>query len=270
MVVLGGTATSAVRLPRQIGIIAAFGAAYFLVRGATDAAYGEAVDNADTLVEFEKSVGMYAEPEMQRAALDVPGLSNVLNWIYIWGHWPVIIGTLIWLARGHPEIYRRTRNAMLLSGGIGLLVFVSFPVAPPRLADLGMLDTVSDQSHAYRVLQPAIFTNQYAALPSLHVGWNLLMGIAIVFAARSVAGKVFGVVMPVTMVSAVVLTANHYIVDAVAGALLTVTCWMVFRPGRPKQGPQKWAAQGWSRPVRPRQPVAAVARPSGVGSRNAR
>jgi membrane-associated phospholipid phosphatase len=120
---------------------------------------------------------------------------------------------------------------MLLSGGIGLIVFVSFPVAPPRLADLGMVDTVSVASEAYRVFQPHMFTNQYAALPSLHVGWGLIIGLALFAAARAggrgrlVRGAALG--MPVAMVVAVVLTANHYIVDAVAGAVLTATCWVV-------------------------------------------
>lgn len=224
-----------VRLLHQAGIVAVAVAAYFLVRGATESAAAEALRNARRVVDVELALGLYHEPGLQEALAGSPMVRTVLNWVYIWGHWPVVVVTLVWLARRSPEVFRRTRNAMMVSGGIGLVLFALFPVAPPRLAGLGMADTVSLTSHSYRVLQPAAFTNQYAAMPSLHVGWNLLIGLAIVVTARRVVTRAFGVAMPVAMVLAVVLTANHYIVDALAGAALTMACWyLVLRrpPGR--------------------------------------
>ena len=122
--------------------------------------------------------------------------------------------SLFWLAARHPEVFRRLRNAMLASGALALLVYVNFPVAPPRLSAIGMVDTVTAGSNAYRVLQPTMFTNQYAALPSLHVGWNLLIGLAIFAVARHAWVRALGVAMPIVMTIAVVLTANHYIIDA--------------------------------------------------------
>ncbi len=201
--------------------------AYFLVRGATEGSVREAVNNAGEVMDFERFLRIDVEGSLQSAVAGWPAATTVLNWIYIWGHWPVIAVTLIWLARRHPQVYFRTRNAMLISGALGLVVFISFPVAPPRLAGLGMIDTVSVGSHAYRVLQPAMFTNQYAAMPSLHVGWDLLIGLAIFVAARHAVVRAIGVAMPVAMTAAVVLTANHYIVDAVVGAGLTTVCWVV-------------------------------------------
>ena len=85
-----------------------------------------------------------------------------------------------------------------------------------------MVDTVTEQSEAYRVLQPPAFVNQYAAMPSLHSGWDLLMGMAIVSAASTLALRVVGFAMPVLMAFAVVATANHYIVDVVAGVALAL------------------------------------------------
>jgi hypothetical protein len=218
-----------VGLGRQVGIVTAAVAAYFGVRGATEAATDRALANAATVVDFERSVGLFHEAWLQSTFAGTPAVATFFNWIYIWGHWPVIVATLIWLARSHPAIYFRTRNAMLVSGGIGLAVFTLFPLAPPRLAELGMIDTVTQSSDAYRVLQPTMFTNQYAAMPSLHVGWDLLIGLAILAAARGPLLRALGAAMPVLMVAAVVLTANHYIVDAVAGAALTATCWFVLR-----------------------------------------
>jgi membrane-associated phospholipid phosphatase len=214
-----------VRVGHQIAIIAAAVAAYFGVRGATEAAYGEALHNAHLLVELERLLGVYWEPALQDSLVDSPRVASVLNGIYIYGHWPVIVVSLLWLARRHPAVYYRTRNGMLISGAIGLVLFVSFPVAPPRLAGLGMTDTISVASDAYRVLQPTAFTNQYAAMPSLHVGWDLLIGLGLAAALRRPLLRALAMAMPVAMAVTVVLTANHYLVDAVAGAALTTFCW---------------------------------------------
>lgn len=216
---------SPVRLVPQIAILIGAICVYFGVRGATEGSVSQALANAQRVVDFERFLGIYHEPWLQETFAGSETVKTFFNWIYIWGHWPVIAVTLIWLARRHPAIYLRTRNAMMLSGGVGMIIFAMFPVAPPRLAELGMIDTVTVSSHAYRVLQPPMFTNQYAAVPSLHVGWDLLIGIAIAVAARRLWVRVIGVVMPVAMTAAVVLTANHYLVDAVAGAALTTAAW---------------------------------------------
>jgi hypothetical protein len=231
----GGTrqdAVERVRLLPQVAIMVAAVAAYFLVRGATQAAAAEAVRNAHSVVGLERALGLFHEPGWQASVMSTPFLRTLLNGMYIWGHWPVIAVTLIWLARRHPAVYLRARNTMLLSGGIGLVIFATFPVAPPRLAGLGMSDTVTVGAHAYRVLQPAMFTNQYAAVPSLHVGWDLIMGLAIAAASRHVLLRLIAVVLPVAMVITVLCTANHYLVDAIAGATLTTVCWMLVGPAR--------------------------------------
>jgi len=166
---------------------------------------------------------VYVEPAVQ-AALDADWLVTLMNWVYIWGHWPVIAATLLWLILAHPEGYRVTRNAMLASGAFGLVVFAALPVAPPRLASLGLVDTVTTYSSAYRVLQPQAFVNQYAAMPSLHVGWDLLMGIALITYGRSRFIRLVGIMLPMFMVISVVATANHYLVDAAAGIVLVLLC----------------------------------------------
>jgi membrane-associated phospholipid phosphatase len=111
---------------------------------------------------------------------------------------------------------------MIASGLLGIAIFVSYPVAPPRLAGMGLVDTVTVHSNSYRVLQPPAFVNQYAALPSLHVGWDLLMGIALATAAARPLLRALAALMPLAMVAAVVLTANHYLLDVVAGAAVAL------------------------------------------------
>lgn len=207
---------------REILLVFAGVLVYFGVRGVTVTDAQEALDHALDLVALEKTLGLYVEPSLQTLVLGSDWLVDVMNWVYIWGHWPVIGVVLLWLFFAHPAGYRRTRNAMLISGGVGLVIFASFPVAPPRLAGLGLIDTVTEHSSAYRILQPPAFVNQYAAMPSLHVGWDLLMGLAVYTYARHVAVRIAGLALPVLMVSSVVLTANHYLIDVFVGAALVL------------------------------------------------
>jgi membrane-associated phospholipid phosphatase len=124
-------------------------------------------------------------------------------------------------------VFLRLRNAMVASGLMGLCVYTTYPVAPPRLAGMGFVDTITEQSSSYRVLQPPAFVNQYAAMPSLHVGWDLLVGLALVAAAGSVALRTVGRLMPVVMGAATVLTANHYVLDVLVGAAFGLAGWAV-------------------------------------------
>lgn len=207
---------------REVGLATAAYFVYFLVRGFTEADLAGAQANAHRLIRFEKHFGFYHEAAVQDLVTNHDWLINLGNWVYIWGHWPVIIAVGTWLLYACPARYRVVRTAFLVSGGIGLVIFATFPVAPPRLADIGLADTVTDRSHAYRVLQPPIFVNQYAAMPSLHFGWDLLIGITLVATARSMVLRVIGVLLPLAMAFAVVSTANHFIIDAIAGGALAL------------------------------------------------
>jgi hypothetical protein len=200
---------------------------YFGVRGRTEGNEDRAFQNARWVVEAERRLGVNVEAHVQAWGRDSDALVAVVNWIYVWGHWPVIVVTLLWLVVRHPETYVVTRNAMLLSAAVGMVVFATFPVAPPRLMDLGLLDTVTEFSSSYRVLQPPVFVNQYAAMPSLHVGWNLLIGMAILESARSPWLRVLGGLLPLLMGWAVIASANHYVADLVAGVALVLVCHAV-------------------------------------------
>jgi hypothetical protein len=166
-----------------------------------------------------RAIGIFIEPRLQRLIIDHSLLVDLVNWIYIWAHWPVILIFVVWMWTRHHDDYPIYRNAVLLSGAAGMVVFALYPLAPPRLLpDLGMVDTVTIRSHSYRVLQPPSLTNLYASMPSLHFGWNLLVGVAIVRHANMLAGRIIGGILPIAMFSAIILTANHYIIDGIAGA----------------------------------------------------
>lgn len=195
---------------------------YFGVRGITEGSQAIAERHGQEIADLERALGIYIEDAVQRPFASPGPWQTLANWIYIWGHWPVIIGTMLWLAFRHTDVLLRLRNAMIVSGALGMTIMVTYPVAPPRLAGLGLVDTVTETSRSYRVLQPPGFTNQYAAMPSLHAGWDLLVGMSIVTAAGSVALRLFGYLMPALMAIAVVVTANHYVLDVVVGVILVL------------------------------------------------
>ncbi|MFC4784931.1 phosphatase PAP2 family protein [Nocardioides sp. MAHUQ-72] len=236
------TATSRTKLPwvlGQAGWIVLGLVVYFRVRGLTDASRDVALAHGRDIVAFEKDLGLHVEAAFQRPVESSEAAEAVANWIYIWGHWPVIIATMVWLAWRHRPYFLRLRDGMLVSGAMGMVVFVTYPVAPPRLLGLGLVDTVTESSNSYRYLQPPAFVDQYAAMPSLHSGWDLLVGIAIYGAATSRVLKVVGCAMPVLMAVAVVATANHYVVDVVAGialALVGHVCALALERRRDRRG----------------------------------
>ncbi|HEX7188021.1 MAG TPA: phosphatase PAP2 family protein [Actinomycetes bacterium] len=208
----------------QVALVTSFVVLYFGVRGRTAGDADQARRNALRLVRWEQLLGFDVERAIQAPLRGSPALTTVVNWVYVWGHWPVIVATLWWLLARHPATFAVTRDALLLSGAVGMLVFALFPVMPPRLADLGLVDTVTQHSQSYRVLQPSAFVNPYAAMPSLHMGWDLLVGIALVVAARRWWVRALGILLPAAMAWAVVASANHYVLDAVVGAVLVLVC----------------------------------------------
>ena len=197
-------------------------AAYFGVRAVSEGRVDRAIANADAIARLERALGIAWEARLQSLIVAHDGLLTVANWVYVYGHWPVILvsGALLYLrSRDH---YVLLRDAMIISGLIGFTFFALFPVAPPRLSGLGLVDTVTLYSHGYRTLQPPSLTNQYAAMPSLHVGWNLLVAIVVLQATRRRAVQGFAIVMPLAMAFAAISTANHFVVDAIVGSLVVL------------------------------------------------
>ncbi|MDP3894993.1 phosphatase PAP2 family protein [Nocardioides sp.] len=195
---------------------------YFRVRNLTEGSREVAIEHAHDLVELERALGIYIEPDVQEPFTSSATLGTIANSVYIYGHWPVIAVVMIWTVWRHRAVFQRLRDGMLISGFIGMFIFATYPLAPPRLASLGLTDTVTERTESYRILQPPQFTNQYAAMPSLHAGWDLLVGMAIVSATGLLAVKAIGYVLPILMTIAVVVTGNHFVLDVVAGVALAL------------------------------------------------
>ena len=204
-------------------VLLAAGAAlvYFGIRHLTAGSAGAAMANAEKLADFEQRAHLRWEEDLQAALLDSETLMTLANWVYIWGHWPVIIASAVVLYRHRRPRYYLLRDAIFVSAAIGFLFFALFPVAPPRLFDPLLVDTVTLESSSYRALQPPALTNQYAAFPSLHFGWNLLVGVVVWTATTNRIVRTLALLSPAAMAVAVVITANHFVVD-VAGGLVVV------------------------------------------------
>ena len=196
---------------------------YFLIRGGLPVRPEEAFDRANQVIRLEERLGIFVEPRWQEYILDSVALMKIANWIYVWGHLPVLIGGAIWIYLRSRERYRVYRNALLISAFVALFGYALFPVAPPRLLpEWGFVDTVARLTRENYDMQPGFFVNHYAAVPSLHFGWALLVGIALFDVDRNILVRMFAVVMVAAMFFAIVLTANHFIFDMLVGSLIVL------------------------------------------------
>jgi hypothetical protein len=208
---------------REILVLISAWLVYFGIRAFSEGRAEVARAHARSVLHLEQTLGIAWEQTAQRPLNEHHWLLTVANWVYVWGHWPVIAASALWLFHRRPAAYRELRLAFLLSGAIGVVIFALYPVAPPRLAGFGLLDSVTRYSHAYRALQPRELTNIYAAFPSLHFGWNLLVGIALFRCAPLRAVRIAAALAPAAMGLAVVATANHFVIDVPAGAFVAVS-----------------------------------------------
>lgn len=197
---------------------------YFVIRGAVIDRASEAIERGQELLRLQQTLGLDWETTMQGWILDRFWAIKTLNAVYFWGHMPLIILFAVWLYLKHRHAYTLTRNAFLASGAIAVIIYWAFPVAPPRLVPgAGLVDTMALYDKVnYNAQQTQAFINEYAAVPSLHFGWSLLLGTVIAWEGRrNLLFVAFGVLWPVAMFLSVVLTGNHFILDTVAGALVS-------------------------------------------------
>lgn len=225
----------------QFAMVGAGALCYFGVRGLTQSSVELAQDHAGRVVTLEADLGLLRETAVQGWIIDSHRLMTAVNWVYIYGHWPVIIGSLVWLFLRRPGEYYTLRNAIFISGAIGLVIFMLYPVAPPRFGAIDIIDTVTQRSQSYRAFQPPGLTNQYAAVPSLHFGWNLLVAVSLWRASDHVALKAFALAIPPAMATAVVATGNHYVFDVIAGGVVALTGLVVARMLPSVRETPRWA-----------------------------
>ena len=212
----------------ELAVFALAYATYFGVRALTEGKVSDAVGNAIELVHVERKLDLNWEDAVQGLVLGEHALVDAVNAIYIWGHWPVLIvgGFLLFhlgQARVPPPAHRDPALRRARARDLRPLPGRAAAARPGRPAQ----DTVTLHSEAYRTVLPPSLINEYAAMPSFHAGWNLLLGIELFRVSRNVLLRAFALLMPVAMAFSVVATANHYILDVVGGAAVVITALLL-------------------------------------------
>ena len=206
---------------REALIFAAAYLVYQLCRTVATGAEPLAVQNAHRVLGAEAALGIDIEAAAQ-SALDGTIWLTAFSWIYLAAQPVVIPLVVVWVYRRSAPVYRILRNTLIAGWIVALPVYAFFPTAPPRLAGVGMPDSVSIESGiALESDFTTLFYNPFAAVPSLHCGFAFACGLAVAAAARGRTLRVVGLVWgPLVSVSTVV-TANHYVIDLGAGLAVT-------------------------------------------------
>lgn len=199
----------------------------------------EAFQNAFKIIQLEKQLGIFHEPTIQRWFVDHGlGVIQFANTFYSLGYFPVLILTAVLLYRLDPERFHTFKLAFLLGLGFALICFSLFPLAPPRmLPAAGFLDTQQRYGDGlYNQKFVLSFYNPYAAMPSMHFGWALLVGIVARSSGRR-SLKVIGTLYPCCMAVVIVLTGHHYFLDIVGGGVVVGLAYGLVKMIHPAKEP---------------------------------
>jgi membrane-associated phospholipid phosphatase len=220
------------RALREVLLVGLLFMAYKAGRIVADGHVAEAMANAWHVWDLERAVGLPAESGLQHLLLQNHFLVRAANCYYAYVHFPATAAVLIWMYLRRQDYYRWTRRTLAFLTAAALVVHLLLPLAPPRmLTTIGMIDTGKLYGPAvYGSPSTDTLTNQYAAMPSLHVGWALALAIALIVATRS-RWRWLWLAHPLVTLLVVVGTGNHYWLDAiVAVVLLGVVLLLLPRP----------------------------------------
>jgi hypothetical protein len=215
---------------KEVLYVLAFYLVYSAIRntqGSASVSAQHALHNALDIIRVERAVGIFHEQAIQHAALSV-GRFFIEFWNIFYGtfHFIVTAFALIYIFRRFPERYARWRNPLAFTTALALIGFALYPLMPPRLLDLhslhyGFIDTLERFPTVWSFDSGTMqkISNQYAAMPSLHFAWSLWSALALYPVLRRWWTKALAVLYPACTLFAIVVTANHYVLDAAGGAV---------------------------------------------------
>lgn len=238
------------RLPRgwgdlllQFGLFFLAYQAYQVVRGLIHGREDLAFANAERIVSWEKAIGTFFEPSVQSAFLNHGWLIDLANWLYVNTHFTISVVFLAWLYLFRNENFYFVRNMFMVAMAIALLGYALFPTAPPRmLPGEGFVDTIAtftsvDQdSNAISLL-----VNKFAAVPSMHIGFSSMIAGTAVMLVRNPIGRVLWAFYPLMVFWVIVVTANHYWLDAAAGLAVAIASALIADRVLARARPARWA-----------------------------
>jgi membrane-associated phospholipid phosphatase len=246
----------------QVGIWVAVDSIYELVRGLTEGSHATAFANGNRVVELEQTTHTFFEVNFQRTLLDDRWLVDVTNFLYMNLHFALTTAFLAWLYLRRNEIFYFVRNVYIGTMAIAIVIHAVFPTAPPRLlTQYGFVDTIFSFSGVDQD-QGAIsaLVNKYAAVPSVHVGFALILGVTAAVLVRRRWAKILWACYPLLMLYIVVATGNHFWFDGLVGAMCAGLAVLLAKYPLTRLRPNHWA---WRVPRREPAavPTAAPARP---------
>jgi PAP2 superfamily len=209
-------------LVRQISLFCGAYLAYRLVEGMVDGSSAPAFDHARDLISLERTLHVFVEPSVQGWAAGSHLLMVLATYLYLNAQTTILIALLLYLYLVHNRSYYFVRNMLFVGMALGLAGYAFFPTAPPRfLPNWGFVDTVSQvtntSSQNNTIMK--IFINPYAAVPSMHVAFAAMIGWTLVRLVRSRAARIWWALWPVLITFVTVITANHFLLDAVFGLM---------------------------------------------------
>jgi len=221
------------RAARELLLLGALYAAYSLARTVGHADVTEATRHAESLLRVEQALHVDVEMWTNRALHDVPLLAVLASYWYAALHYLVTPALLVTVYRRAPEHYRRVRNTLVTGSAIGLVGFTLLPMAPPRMLP-GYVDTLASTSGSGWWGSDASapkglggLTNELAAMPSLHVGWAFWCAWVVLLLTRDQRLRRAALAYAAGTALVVVATANHYVLDAVAGVAVMSLGWAI-------------------------------------------
>lgn len=207
---------------REVLAVAVFYGVYSFVRNANEGSVRIAFDHARELMRWQRMVGLNLEETLQDWALHFRPLVVACNYVYGSLHFVVTAGVIVYLFRRHAADYPRWRNALAATTALALVGFIFWPLMPPRLLPehYGFVDTLARYPTLWSFDSGTLhdISNQYAAMPSLHFAWSLFCACALAPRVRRTAWRWAAWAYPSVTVVSIVLTGNHFFLDAVGGA----------------------------------------------------
>jgi hypothetical protein len=227
---------------RQLGLFAGAYYAYRIVRGIVDGEVTIAFAHARGLVGLERGMHLFFEPQLQHWALKSSFIVHLADWMYVNSHFTITTTFLIWLylARNHAFYY--VRNMFMIAMGLALVGYVVFPAAPPRmLPEWGFTDTVSNFVGQSGADTASVLYNPYAAVPSMHVAFSLMVAVPAIMVVRTRVLRVLWAFYPLLITFVVLVTANHFWIDAALGVLVAAFSAAMAREVLARARPEAWA-----------------------------
>ncbi len=230
-------------LLRQIVLFCGAYWLYRIARGMVDSRAAEAFDNARAVIDVERGLGLFFEPAVHAWATSHALIIDASSWMYLNSHFVVTTVALAWIYLRRNERFYFVRNMFMVSMGIALVGYVALPTAPPRfMPEWGFTDSVAAFTGVKADSGSAdLLFNPFAAVPSMHVAFALMLGVAMARLTRRRWAQVLWLAYPPLVSFVVVVTANHWWIDGFLGAVVALVSAVCAHGVFARARPAVWA-----------------------------